>query len=335
MQIRTIMSWRVMAMLALALAAPASWPEEPKPVRLYGLNFSPNLVTQAGKSAHQKAVLEDWIKIVAPYTRWIRTFESGNQLGDAGAIAHRLGLNAAVTAWLGPERDDAGREANERAVAQLIALGQQNHVDLAIVGSEVLFRGDLSPEQLLTYLDRVKTALPHVPVTTADTHRHLLEHPEVLQAVDAVFMNHYGYWEGIGVEQAIPALHTAYQELGNSAGRKTIIVSESGWPSCGETIGEAVASPENAQYFLGEFINWAQTNHVPYFYFEAFDEPWKVASEGPQGACWGIWDHEGRFKTGMGKLFDVPELASDASPEVGQDQAIEDSLPSVPPKNGS
>jgi exo-beta-1,3-glucanase (GH17 family) len=131
----------------------------------------------------------------------------------------------------------------------------------------------------------------------------LLDHPEILESVDTVFMNHYAYWEGIPIEQAIPALHSAYQDLANAAQGKPIIVSESGWPSCGDNKGEAVASLENAKTYLEEFLSWARTNQVRYFYFEAFDEPWKAQIEGPQGACWGLWDKDGKLKPGLNTVF--------------------------------
>src|ERR1700687_4519577 len=51
------------------------------------------------------------------------------------------------------------------------------------------------------------------------------------------------------------------------------------------------------------FLTWASANNIPAFYFEAFDETWKVASEGPQGAHWGIWDTTGVIKPGMDAFF--------------------------------
>jgi exo-beta-1,3-glucanase (GH17 family) len=294
------------ALLALALYSGWMKAAEADGRRLHGLNFSPNLgtVPQSPEGEEDDGALESWMRLVAPYTRWIRTFESGGRLANAGAVAHRLGLKVAVTAWLGPERDEEARAANERSVARLIELGRQRQVDLAIVGSEVLFRGDLTPAQLLDYVARVKESLPDIPVTTADTYRHLLDHPEILDVADVVFMNHYAYWEGIEVRQAVPALDAAYRDLSSAFPGKPVIVSESGWPTCGETRSEAVASEDNAQDFLFDFLDWAEANQVPYFYFEAFDEPWKAEAEGPQGACWGLWDRSGTLKPGMAVVLE-------------------------------
>jgi exo-beta-1,3-glucanase (GH17 family) len=289
----------------LAASAPAQESpayQAPASNKLYGLNFSPNFgALEADAPASYE--LEQWLRIVAPYTDWIRTFDPGKRMEKAAEIAHSLNLKAAVGAWLGKERNAEEQQANERSVAQLIALGRQNQVDLAIVGSEVLLRGDLPPEQLLAYIRQVKAALPNIPVTTADTYDHLLEHPEILESIDIVFMNHYAYWESIPVEQAVPALRSAYQDLSHAAQGKPVIISESGWPSCGDTRGEAVASVENAKFYLLEFLAWARATQVKYFYFEAFDEPWKAAIEGQQGACWGLWDQNGSLKPGIGSVL--------------------------------
>lgn len=62
----------------------------------------------------------------------------------------------------------------------------------------------------------------------------------------------------------------------------------------------AMPTPENSSRYYSEFTGWARTNGVPYFYFAAFDEAWKVKNEGPQEAHLGIWDKEGIIKPGLG-----------------------------------
>ena len=67
--------------------------------------------------------------------------------------------------------------------------------------------------------------------------------------------------------------------------------------------------PENAAFYFLNFVSWARANSVQYFYFEAYDEPWKAAREGPQGACWGLWDQNSQLKAGMQAVFDDQTLA--------------------------
>jgi hypothetical protein len=121
----------------------------------------------------------------------------------------------------------------------------------------------------------------------------------LMAAVDVVFVNYYPYWEGVPVQYAVATIEAWHNQVTAAAGAKRVIVSETGWPSCGNTIGAAVPSPENQRFFALNVLSWARGRQVETFYFEAFDEAWKVVHEGPQGACWGVWDTQGALKPGM------------------------------------
>lgn len=271
--------------------------------QLHGLDFSPYIADDEdpnlGDFQISQEELRTRLEMIQPYTRWVRTFGCNTDLKDVGALAHAMGLKAAIGAWLGRDQTE-----NEKQINCLIETAQQGHADMAIVGSEVLRRGDLSSGQLVDYLRRVKAAVPGVPVTYADIYGEILAHPDVLSAVDRVLINDYGYWEGVEVTTAVPALHRVYQQVVAAAHGKPVIISETGWPSCGEAVGEAVPSLENANYYFLNFVSWARANAARYFYFEAFDEPWKAGAEGSQGACWGLWDKHGNLKPGMRQVFD-------------------------------
>jgi exo-beta-1,3-glucanase (GH17 family) len=261
---------------------------------LYGLDFSPYMDGQSPDWGSQisEDQLRSRMQVIAPYTQWIRTYgmDSGQEL--SGQVAHELGLKAALGAWLG--RDSA---ANQAQITRLIQAAQAGQADLLIVGSETLYRGDLSPAQLIAYLQQVKAAVPgSIPVTTADTLTKWLENPDLIQAADVVLMNDYPYWGGAAIDQAVPALESGYQQMVAASKGKTVFISETGWPSCGDAIGEAVPSVQNATAYFRDFTGWARLTNVAYFYFEAFDESWKAVHEGPQGACWGVWDSKGSLK---------------------------------------
>lgn len=275
---------------------------------LEGLNFSPYKEGQTPSDSCCRQVSEEQLRermaIVAPYTKWIRTFSCRFGLEISGRVAHEMGLKAAIGAWLGSDSTVAGRMANEAEIDSLIKRANAGEVDLAIVGSEVLLRNDLSEAQLIAYINRVRQAIPAgIPVTTADVYGELLAHPNILAAVDLVFANYYPYWEGVRIDRAMAQLHCWHQLLVEAAGGKPVLVSESGWPSCGKTVGCATPSPENASFYFLNFVSWARANAVTYFYFSAFDESWKVKDEGPQGACWGVWDKNGNLKPDMQRVF--------------------------------
>jgi len=269
--------------------------------QLNGLNFSPYLDGQDPSFGINISIeqLRQRMRIIRPYTQWIRTFGCTHGLENAGQVARELNLKTALGAWLSPNLS-----ANETEIANLISVARQGQADVAIVGSEVLLRGDLTEGQLLGYLNRVKQELPDIPVTTADTDGILLAHTNVITAVDLVFVNYYPFWEGMKNSNGIAALHYRHVQLTNAAGSKPVVVSETGWPSDGEPVGKAIPSPENASRYFLNFVSWARANQISYFYFSGFDESWKAAYEGSLGAHWGVWDNNGILKPGNQPVFD-------------------------------
>ena len=310
-------------------------PASPPAYKLHGLNFSPYVDGQdpnIGSPQISEQQLRERMQIIAPYTQWIRTFSCRNGHEKAGIIAHELGLKAALGAWLSSDL-----AANELEIAALISAAEAGQADLVIVGSEALLRGDLSPEQLRDYIERVKQEVPAgVPVTTGDVNGEWLKHQQILvPVVDVLFVNYYPYWEGIPVENAMRFLDHAHRQMIDAAGGKSVIVSETGWPSGGNQEGCAVPSPENAAFFFLNFVSWARANNVQYFYFEALDESWKANYEGPQGSRWGVWDKDGNLKPGMDAVFDGNTIADNWSSIPGGpgDPAVEFTY--VPPYNSS
>jgi exo-beta-1,3-glucanase (GH17 family) len=190
---------------------------------------------------------------LTPYTQWIRTFGCTNGLEHAGRIARSLGLEAAMGAWIGPDP-----AANEAELESLILEAKSGNVGLAIIGSEVLLRADLSPAELLAYIRRFRAEVPDVPVTTADVYSELLKHPEVMAECDVILANYYPYWEGVDVQEAVAWLHARHQRVVGAAGGKAVTVSETGWPSAGNTIADALPTPENAAFFFKNFVSWAR-----------------------------------------------------------------------------
>jgi exo-beta-1,3-glucanase (GH17 family) len=178
------------------------------------------------------------MKIIASYTEWVRTFGCTRGLEHAGSIAHRLQLKIAMGAWIGKDL-----AANEAELSSLIRESLSGNVDLAIIGSEVLLRGDLEPVVLIGYIRRFRMEVPNVPVTTADVYSELLEKPEVMAECDVILVNYYSYWEGVDVSSAMTWLHARHRRVVAVAAGKEVIVSETGWPSAGSRLDDAVPSP--------------------------------------------------------------------------------------------
>jgi exo-beta-1,3-glucanase (GH17 family) len=234
------------------------------------------------------------LEIMAPYTKWVRSFSciEGNEF--VPKIARELGMKTLVGAWLG---DDA--EKNEKEIEALIQLAKEGFVDIAAVGNEVMYRKDLSEDELLSFIHKVRKEIPsHIPVGYVDAYYEFTIKPRITEACDVILTNCYPYWEGTNQEYALSHMKSMYHQAKSVANGKQVIITETGWPSQGESFKDSHPSAENAmKYFINTQL-WSKDENIEIFYFSSFDESWKVGPEGEVGAHWGIWDKNEKLKYG-------------------------------------
>ncbi len=193
---------------------------------------------------------------------------------------------------------DDNMEMNEKEIEGLIEVARNGHADIVAVGNEVMLRGELTEEQMIGYINRVKEALPGVQVGYVDAYYIFDDYPGIVDAIDVLLVNCYPFWECCNLEYSIDYMKQMYAKAKGASKGKPIIVSETGWPNLGAVNGGAVPSYEAAmQYFIGTY-QWAAQDDIDIVYFSSFDEDWKVHHEGDVGAFWGIWDKDGRYKYG-------------------------------------
>jgi exo-beta-1,3-glucanase (GH17 family) len=265
---------------------------------IYGINFSPyeNGQTPQPGGALSVDEITQRMGVIAPYVKWVRVYRSSGGEENSGAIAHKFGLKACLGAGIGSDTSPNG--INEIQMTNLIAHAQNGEADCAVIGTEALFRGDITPAQLISYIDRFRAAVPTVPVATADIYLSLLTNPDVVNDCDFVFANYYPYWEGQDLSIAVSYLNSEDELLRHTYPGKEIIVSETGWPSGGDTVGNGVPSLTNAAIYFLNFESWAQARQRKSFYFEVFDEAWKATPDAPQQSLFGVFDANGVIKYG-------------------------------------
>ena len=258
---------------------------------MHGLCFSMYEDGQGPGDVITEEQVERRIKIIKPYAKWVRSFSciEGNE--HIPRIAHKHGMKNMVGAWLS---DDL--EKNEEEIISLIQLGKEGCVDIAAVGNEVLYRKELTLEQLLGYMKRVKEALPKVQVGYVDAYYEFSSHPALVEASDVILANCYPYWEGCNIDHSLNHMQQMFGQARHAAQGKKVIITESGWPSKGESLKGAHSSEENAiKYFINAQA-WSVQENIELFYFSSFDESWKVGAEGVVGAYWGLWDKHENLK---------------------------------------
>lgn len=231
------------------------------------------------------------MEILKPHTRWVRSFSciDGNEL--IPKIAREYGIKTLVGAWLGNDP-----EINEREIAGLIRLSKEGLVDIAAVGNEVMYRNDLTEDELLDFIRRVKAAMPNIPVGYVDAYYEFSHRPAITEICDVILCNCYPFWEGCPFESSLDYMKQMYHQALAACQGKEVIITETGWPSQGERLKGPIPGEKNARdYFINTQL-WSANDNIPVFYFSSFDESWKVGAEGTVGAYWGIWDKLEKLK---------------------------------------
>ncbi len=262
---------------------------------LYGMSFSAYAENQRAGDQLLASNVSRRIDLIAPHTRWVRSFACTEGHEAIPRLARTKGLKTMVGAWISHDR-----ERNEREIQALITLAQEGMVDMAVVGNEVLLREELSEQELLACIQRVKAAVPEtVEVGCVDAYYQFLERPALVAACDVLLPNCYPFWEGADIDMAAQYLRRMVGLVKAAGGDKTVIVAETGWPGKGEPVGAAVPSADNAMKYFVDVQQWGRREGVKLFYFSSFDEPWKRQQEGEVGTQWGLWDKDERPKYGV------------------------------------
>ncbi|MBW1295373.1 glycosyl hydrolase family 17 protein [Aquimarina litoralis] len=258
---------------------------------MHGICFSPYEEGQQPGDQLSEDQIRHRMKIIAPYTKWVRSFSTteGNEL--IPKIAKEFGIQSLVGAWLGD--DD---ETNQKEVEGLIKLCNEGFVDIAAVGNEVLYRGDLTEHQLLNFIQYAKSNIKNVPVGYVDAYYEFVDHPKISDACDVILANCYPFWEGCDLDYSLLYMKDMYQRALRAGRGKKVIISETGWPSEGTNLEGAFPSYENAMKYFMNTQKWVAEEDIELFYFSSFDESWKVGAEGDVGAYWGIWDRDEQLK---------------------------------------
>ncbi|TLP61203.1 beta (1-6) glucans synthase [Pseudomonas mosselii] len=239
------------------------------------------------------ARLDADLALLAERFQCIRTY-SQTGLEAIPALARKHGLKVMLGAWVNANPVDTDKE-----IGLLIAAANANPdvVSAVIVGNETLLRKEVTAERLAQLIGKVKSQVT-VPVTYADVWEFWLQHPQIAPAVDFLTIHLLPYWEDDprGIDAALAHVAEVRQVFGQRFAPKDILIGETGWPSEGRQRETAVPSRVNEARFIRGFVALAEANGWHYNLIEAFDQPWKRASEGAVGGYWGLYDADRQDK---------------------------------------
>ena len=269
------------ALINRPVSAP-NWPEQ-----ISGFSYSPfqqGQYPQKDQYPTDDEMRRD-LEIISKLTDNIRTYSVDGTLGDIPKLAEEFGLRVTIGIWISPDL-----ERNEREIQKAIELANNSRsVVRVVVGNEALFREEITPEELIVLLDRVRAAVK-VPVTTSEQWHIWEKYPQLAKHVDLIAAHILPYWEFIPVDKAGQFVLDRARDLKKLFPKKPLLLSEVGWPSNGRMRGGADASPADQAIYLRTLVNNLNRRGYNYFVIEAFDQPWKASDEGSVGAYWGVYN---------------------------------------------
>ncbi|MDX1571216.1 MAG: hypothetical protein R3200_12090 [Xanthomonadales bacterium] len=262
----------------------------------------------------EEEVLEDLQILVDHGFRLIRMYDSGVNTAMTLELIRRHGLplkmllgiwldaeisNHEGCPWLDepiPEHKLAeNRLKNAAEIRRGIALANAypNIVTAVNVGNEALvsWNDHMVPlDQVIRYVREVKSAIEQ-PVTVADNYEWwIADGAPLAEEVDFLGVHTYPAWEEKTIDEALAYTIENIQGVRTALPDKPIAILEGGWATTASEFGERASEANQLRYYR-EVADWADAANITFFFFEAFDEPWKGDPNNPAGAekHWGLW----------------------------------------------
>ncbi|KAK2601392.1 hypothetical protein N8I77_010846 [Diaporthe amygdali] len=287
-----------------------------------GIDYTP-LNTQYPDCLHnppsQNNITRD-VAVLSQLTNTIRLY--GTDCNQTQMLIHavdQLQLKDTIKIWLGVWQD-GNSTTNERQLSQMWDIldeyGDSPFKGL-IVANEILFREQMTATELGSLLSEVRTNLTsrnlNLPVATSDLGDDWTS--ELASMSDYIMSNIHPFFAGVNAKDAASWTWSFWSNQNGGFWKSDIsknIIAETGWPSqggtdCGtSTVTDcpdaSVAGIDEMNTFMEGWVCQALTNGTNYFWFESFDEPWKIMyNSGSQNweDHWGLMDVNRNLKDGV------------------------------------
>lgn len=270
---------------------------------------------QGAINPSDEEILEDLTLLLAHNFKLIRLYDSGiNTTATLKIIQqHKLPIKVLLGIWLDAEVSNhkncpwlkepiaqstlsTNKAKNVAELKRGINLANRfsNIVVAVNVGNEALvsWNDHMVPiNQVIKYVRQVKQSINQA-VTVADNYEWWINNGKALaKEVDFIGVHTYPAWENKTINQALNYTIANISDVRQALPNKPIVILEAGWASTGIEFGEEASEANQKQYF-DEIKHWAKSSNTTFFFFEAFDEPWKGNPDNLQGAekHWGLFN---------------------------------------------
>ncbi|GLD99451.1 hypothetical protein PINS_up008170 [Pythium insidiosum] len=285
--------------------------------KLYGINFDlrqgPDWDPSKCKSA---STIANELKILSSITKHVRTYALTDcDVRPVLTNAKSLGLDVWLGVWVA---EDEKIFANE--VKTLQALIKEGLIDSNVigfnVGSEAVYRKDITAEQAIKYLTDFKKILADnnikAPVAITDIVDVMTQYPDMVTAGDVVTINQFPFWEKMDPSKAAAQFYDRIQPLLSIAGNREVIITETGWATDGKNENASDATEAASARYLRDFVQLADKQKWKYYYFQGFDSPWKTKLPGHEDSVeghFGLYTIDGKIKPAFADTKSIPTNA--------------------------
>lgn len=287
-----------------------------------GVDYTP-LNTQypdcISNPASQNNITRD-VAVLSQLTNIIRLYGTDcNQTEMTIHALKQLQLEDTMTIWLGVWQDN-NETTNSRQLEQMWSILDtygDTHFEGLIVANEILFREQMTETELGDLLDSVRTNVSsmglNLKVATSDLGDNWTAN--LASKSDVIMSNIHPFFGGINEKEAASWTWSFWQNHNTGfmkTDAKDNVISEIGWPSqggmdCGsDTVtdcpDQSVAGISGMNQLLEDWVCDALTNGTNYFWFEMFDEPWKIQFNTALQKWedhWGLMDVNRDLKDGL------------------------------------
>ncbi|GMM28884.1 glucan 1,3-beta-glucosidase [Martiniozyma asiatica (nom. inval.)] len=247
------------------------------------------------------------LDVLSSYSKIIKTYSVSdcNTLEVLGPVVESEGFELTLGVW--PTPSEKFQLEIETLQSILPTLSKSTIMNV-LVGSEALYRGDLTGEELADCISQVKSALADIkdkdgnsygdiPIGTVDSWNKFVDGSAnaAIEVSDTFYANAFSYWQGETMANSsfsfFDDIMQAMQTIQTAKGSTDIDfwVGETGWATDGPNFGSAYPTVDNAKTFWQEGVCAIRGWGINTFVFEAFDEAWK-GSDGSVEAHWGVFD---------------------------------------------
>lgn len=169
--------------------------------------------------------------------------------------------------------------------------GGWDRVHTVSIGNELVNNGEATPAQIKSYVDQGRSALTAAgytgPVVSVDTFIAVINNPALCDHSDYLAVNAHAFFDGyVTAQQAGDWVLLQIQRVATACPGKSVFITETGWPTKGDSNGVAVPSTSNQKSALASISDKCGNDAI---FFNAYNDYWKADGAYNAEKYWGVY----------------------------------------------